>query len=125
MKLIFQWLVAAIAIVIAAYLLPNVDVSSFVTALVVAVVLGALNLLVKPILILLTLPVNLLSLGLFTLVINAFLVWLGAAIVPGFEVGNFGWALVFAVVLSIINIVFRSMGREATRQPTATMRVNN
>ena len=111
MQLIFNWLVSAIAIVIAAYLLPNVGVDTFITALVVAVVLGLVNAILKPILIILTLPVNILSLGLFTLVINAALVWLAQIIVPGFDIANFGWAIIFAVVLSLINLFFRSTAR--------------
>ncbi len=111
MKLIFQWLVSAIAIVIAAYLLPHVGVDSFVTALILAVVLGAFNLLLRPILLLLTLPVTLLTLGLFALVINAFLVWIAKFVVAGFSVDNFGWAILFAAVLSIVNMVFKHMGK--------------
>ena len=124
MKLIFQWIISAIAIIIAAYLLPHVGVDSFVTALILAVVLGALNLLIKPILILLTLPVTILTLGLFTLVINAALVWIAKFIVTGFTVDNFGWAIVFAVVLSIINMVFKHMGRSGDGD-RPIMRVNN
>lgn len=113
MRLLFNWLISAIAIVIAAYLLPNVGVDTFVTALVVAVVLGLVNAILKPILILLTLPVNILTLGLFTLVINAALVWLAQIIVPGFDIANFGWAIVFAIVLSLINMFFRSAERNS------------
>jgi putative membrane protein len=112
MKLIFHWIVSAVAIIIAAYLLPHVAISSFLAALILAVVLAALNLLIKPILILLTLPVTVLTLGLFTLIINAFLVWLASLIVPGFVVDNFGWAILFALVLSIINMVFKHMGND-------------
>lgn len=110
MRLIFQWLVAAIAIIIAAYLLPNVTVDTFVTALIVAVVLGAFNLLVKPVIILVTLPVTIITLGLFGIVINGLMVWITKLVVPGFDISNFGWALLFAVVLAVINMVFKSMG---------------
>ena len=116
MRLLFNWLISAIAIVIAAYLLPHVGVDTFVTALIVAVVLGLINSFLKPILIILTLPVNILTLGLFTLVINAALVWLAQIIVPGFSVDNFGWAIVFAVVLSLINMFFRSVERGNANQ---------
>ncbi len=109
MKAIIHWFVAALAIIIAAYLIPAVTVSGLITALVSAVVLGGLNLVIKPFLVLLTLPVNVITLGLFTIVINAFLVWLANLVVPGFHVANFGWAIVFAVVLSIVNLVFKSM----------------
>ncbi|HMR55362.1 MAG TPA: phage holin family protein [Candidatus Doudnabacteria bacterium] len=123
MKLIFHWLVSSIAILIAAYLIPRVEVDSFVTALIVAVVIGALNMLVRPILLLLTFPITIVTLGLFTLVINAALVWLTQMVVPGFTVGNFGWAILFAVVLSVINLVFKQMNSRDTERPT--FRVNN
>ena len=105
MKLFLHWLVAALAIGIAAYIVPGVNVT-LVGALIAAVVLGALNLFVRPILIILTLPITILTLGLFSLVINALLVLLAAMIVPGFSVAGFWSALIFAVVLAIINWVF-------------------
>ncbi len=112
MQLIFHWVIAAVAIAISAYLLPGTSVDSLVTALIVAVVLGLANIVIKPILIILTLPVTLLTLGLFTFVINAFLVWLTSLVVPGFEVQNFGWALLFAILLSLIQLVFRQMEKK-------------
>ncbi len=122
MKLIFHWIVSTIAILIAAYLIPNVEVDTFVTALILAVVLGALNMLVKPILLLLTFPITIITLGLFTIVINAALVWLAQLVVPGFTIQNFGWAILFALVLSIINLVFRQMN-SSDEKPS--FRVNN
>jgi len=122
MKLIFHWIVSTIAILIAAYLIPNVEVYTFVTALILAVVLGALNMLVKPILLLLTFPITIITLGLFTIVINAALVWLAQLVVPGFTIQNFGWAILFALVLSIINLVFRQMNRSDDKP---SFRVNN
>jgi putative membrane protein len=122
MKLIFHWIVSTIAILIAAYLIPNVGVDSFVTALILAVVLGALNLLVKPILLVLTFPITIVTLGLFTIIINATLVWLAQLVVPGFTVRNFGWAILFAVVLSIINLVFRQMN---SLEDKPSFRINN
>lgn len=115
MQLIFHWLVSSVAILIAAYVIPQVEVASFVTALVLAVVLGALNLLLRPILVFLTLPINVVTLGLFTLIINAALVWVAQMIVPGFSVANFGWAIVFALALSIVNLVFSKMGVGSSR----------
>lgn len=105
MKLFLQWAISAIAIGIAAYLVPGATVTLW-GAVILAVVLGALNLFIRPILILLTLPITILTLGLFTLVINAFLVWLASLVVPGFSIGSFWWALLFAVVLAIVNFVF-------------------
>ena len=108
MKLIVNWLVAAVAIVIAAYLLPGVMVSGFVTALILAVVIGGINLFVRPLLVLLTLPLTVVTFGLFLFVINALLVMLAAAIVPGFAVASFWWAMLFAVVLAMVNYVIHS-----------------
>jgi putative membrane protein len=105
MKLFLQWLIAAVAILIAAYIVPG-TVVTIAGALVLAVVLGILNLFLKPILFILTLPINILTLGLFSLVINALLVMLAAAIVPGFAVAGFWGALLFSIVLTLVNWVF-------------------
>lgn len=102
-EILLSWLVSALAILVSAYLLPGVHIANFFTALVTAVVLGIINSILKPILLLLTLPINILTLGLLTFVINALLVMLAANIVPGFHVDNFWWALAFSIVLSIIN----------------------
>lgn len=103
MGIIINLLVSGAAVFIAGYLLPGVHVDSFVTAVIVAVVLGIVNAILKPILLLLTLPINLITLGLFTFVINAVLVLLVSKIVPGFTVASFWWALIFSLVLSIVN----------------------
>ena len=103
MSILINWLVSALAIIAAAYVLPGVEVPDFLTALVLAVVLGIINAIIKPILLILTLPITILTLGLFALVINAVLVLLADAIVPGFTVDGFWWALLFSFVLSLIN----------------------
>jgi len=105
MKLFLHWLIAAIAIGIAAYLVPGVEVT-VPGAVIAAVVLGALNLLIRPILLVLTLPITILTLGLFSLVINALLVMLATLIVPGFVVTGFWSAFLFAIVLAVVNWVF-------------------
>lgn len=105
MKLLVRWVISAIAIILTAYLLPGIHVASFVTALVIALVLGILNTLVKPLLFLLTLPITLVTLGLFALVLNAFMILLVSSIVPGFSVDGFLWALLFSIVLSIITSI--------------------
>jgi len=110
--LVLSWLSSAVAIFITAYLLPGVVLDSFVTALVVAIVLSAINLIIKPVLILLTLPLTILTFGLFVLFINAFLVWLASIIVPGFIIGNLWWALLFGLVLSVVNAVFYQMSQK-------------
>ncbi len=103
MRFLLQWVVSGVAIIIAAYLLPGVAVEGFFAALVTALVLGLINAILRPILILLTLPLNILTLGLFTLVINALLIMLAATIIPGFAVAGFWWALLFGVVLAVVN----------------------
>lgn len=108
MSTLIHWIVSALAILIASYLLPGVTVT-LVGALVLAVVLAVINVFIKPVLTILTLPITILTLGLFSLVINALLIMLAAAIVPGFAVAGFWWALLFALLLSLINAVFGSM----------------
>lgn len=111
MEILINWLVSALAIMVGAYILPGVKIESFITALLIAVVLGIINAIIKPILVILTLPINILTLGLFTLVINALLIMLCAWIVPGFSVAGFWWALLFGLVLSVIqffiSIIFK------------------
>jgi putative membrane protein len=112
MKLFFHWLIAALAILIAAYIVPGVTIT-LVGALIAAVVLGAFNLFIRPILLVLTLPITILTLGLFSLVINALLVLLASYLVPGFAVAGFWTALLFALVLAIVNWVFHFWSRSS------------
>lgn len=105
MGILLNWLASALVIIIASYILPGVNVSSFWTALLVALVLGVFNILLKPLLILLTLPITILTLGLFTIVINAILVLLTSALIPGFTVESFWSALLFSIVVAIINLI--------------------
>lgn len=102
-----HWFLVTLAIIIAAYILPGVEVTSFLAALATAVVLGLINAVIRPMFFLLTLPINILTLGLFSLVINALLIMLTGVIVPGFEVAGFGWALLFSILLSLLNWVLR------------------
>jgi putative membrane protein len=105
MGVILNWLVSALVVIIASYLLPGVHVANFTTALLVALVLGFFNMVLKPILILLTLPITILTLGLFTIVINALLILLASHIVPGFQVDGFWSAVLFSLLVSLINII--------------------
>lgn len=105
MSLLIHWLLRALAVIITAYLLPGVRISGFLAALVTAVILAFVNTFIRPLLLLLTLPVNILTLGLFTFVINALLILLVAAVVPGFQVRGFFSALLFSLVLAIVNAV--------------------
>lgn len=111
MTILLNWLISGLAVFVTAYLLPGVKISGFTTALVVAVVLGVINAFIKPILIILTLPINILTLGLFTLVINVLLIILTTKLVPGFKVDGFWWALVFSIVLSLVNAFLHGLER--------------
>jgi putative membrane protein len=103
MKLLLVWLINAVALVAVAYLLPGIAVSNFVTALIAALVLGLVNAVIRPILILLTLPVTLLTLGLFIFVVNGLLFWLVGSFITGFVVSGLWWGIAGAVVYSIIS----------------------
>lgn len=102
MKLFLTWLISALAIFISAWIVPGVTISSFGSALLAALILGAVNAFIRPILLLLTLPINILTLGLFTLVINVAMVGLVALILPGFAIANFWTALLFTIILSLV-----------------------
>ena len=112
MKIFINWVIYAAAIMVTAYVLPGVMVEGIVAALVLAVVLGAINVFIKPVVVILTLPFNILTVGLFTFVINALLIMLAAMIVPGFGVASFWWAMLFAVVLAVITWTFSKFGGE-------------
>ena len=103
MTLILVWLLNAVALLAVAYLLPGITLASFGSALVAALVLGLLNMLVKPVLVLLTLPITIVTLGLFLIVLNALLFWLAGSILRGFQVNGFWWAVAGAILYSIIS----------------------
>jgi putative membrane protein len=105
MHLLLNWLVTTVAILIAGYLLPGVEIRNFFTAVITALVLGLINAIIRPVLIILTLPLTVVTLGLFIFIINAFLVLLTSAIVPGFTVQGFSWALLFSLVFSTVSFV--------------------
>lgn len=105
MTLIINILLTALAVVVSAYLIPGVKVNSFLTAVVVAILLGIINVFVKPILVILTLPVTILTLGLFLIVINALIILLVSGLVPGFKVNGFWWAVLYSIVLSIVSSI--------------------
>lgn len=106
MSLIVRFLLNGLAVFLTAYLLPGVDVDGYGAALIVALILSAVNVVVKPILIVLTIPITIVTLGLFLLVINAFLILLVEFLVPGFVVDSFWWALLFSLILSVFNSLF-------------------
>jgi putative membrane protein len=111
MSIIVNLLLSAIAVVITAYILPGVHVNTFLTAIVVAVILGIANAIIKPILLILTLPVNILTLGLFTFVVNGLIVLLVSLLVRGFVVDGLLWAILFSIILSIVNWFISSLAK--------------
>jgi putative membrane protein len=104
-SLLLRWLLSALALLAVAYLYPGVKVDSFFAAAMAALVLGLANALIRPILVILTLPVTILTLGLFLFVINALLFWLVAEIVKGFSVQGFLAALIGSILYSLITLV--------------------
>ncbi|WP_462249995.1 phage holin family protein [Ekhidna sp.] len=112
MNVIVKIVLSALAVIVAAYLLPGIYVDGFFTAIVIAIVLSLLNAVVKPLLILLTLPITLLTLGVFLLVINALIILLADSLISGFVVHNFWWALIFSLLLSLINSLFSDLRKE-------------
>jgi putative membrane protein len=107
-----HWIISAVAILVVAYLLPGAEVT-LLGAVILAVVLGLINVFIKPVVKLLALPLTILTLGLFSLVINALFVMLADAIVPGFSVSGFWTAFFFAILLSLVNALF-GVGRKVT-----------
>jgi len=113
MNLIIKIVVTAILVMGIAHFMPGIHVAGFATALIVAVVLGLLNIFIKPILVLLTLPATIFTLGLFLLVINAVIILLCANIVGGFRVDSFWTALLFSIILSVLqSIMYKLLGND-------------
>ena len=112
MNIIANLLINGLAVFIAAYLLNGVHIDSFITAVIAAVVLGITNTIIKPIFLVLTLPINILTLGLFTFIVNALMILLVSSIVSGFEVDSFLWAFLFSIVLSLVNIFLKSLKKD-------------
>jgi putative membrane protein len=105
MKLLFSWLLAACALLLVAYLYPGVQVQSLGSALIAAFVIGLFNMVLRPVLVILTLPVTLITLGLFLFVINALLFWAAASLLDGFHVSGFGAALLGSVIYSVLMLM--------------------
>lgn len=105
MHLLAKWLIAATSIVLAAYFVPGIHVVSFYSALAAAFILGILSITIKPIVKLITLPLTMLTLGLFSLVINALFFWFVGNIVKGFYVNGFTAAFIGALIVSIVNFI--------------------
>jgi len=109
MKFILNIIITALAVLIVAYLLPGVHVDTFSTSLLVALVLAFMNSIVKPILTILTIPITLVTMGLFLLVINAGIIIMTDKLIDGFEVSGFWWALLFSFILSITTSVLNAL----------------
>lgn len=103
MHLLLRWLLNAVALLLVAYLVPGFHVSGFVTALIVALVLGIVNAIIRPIVVILTLPINILTLGLFTLVINALMILLVSKLIKGFNIDGFWPAFWGALILWVMS----------------------
>jgi putative membrane protein len=112
MKLILRILLSALAVVILSKILPGVGVDTYTTAIIVAIVLSLLNFIVKPILVILTLPVTILTLGLFLLIINALIILLADNLISGFTVNSIWWALLFSLLLSFLQSILYSLLKE-------------
>lgn len=112
MAFLIKWLIFTLGIVLVTYIIPGVTVEGLFAAFVAALVLGLINAILKPIVIILTLPINILTIGLFTFVINALFVMLTAWVVPGFNVENFWWALLFGLLFSPVNFALNQIVKD-------------
>jgi putative membrane protein len=112
MNFLIRIIISALVAFGLTYILSGVHMDSFVTALIVAVVLAVLNALVKPILVILTLPITIITLGLFLFVINALIILLCDKLIDGFKVDGFWWALLFSILLSIVSSILYSAGKK-------------
>ncbi len=110
MNILIKIIISSLAVFLTAWLLPGAEVTDYTAAIWVAVVLALLNGFLKPLLIILTIPITIFSLGLFLLVINAAIILIGSNLVDGFYVDGFWWALLFSLVLSVITSIMESLG---------------
>ncbi len=115
MNLIIKLIINAIAVFILAYILPGINVNSYITALCIAIVLAFLNALVKPVLILLTLPITIFSFGLFLLIINGIIILFANYIIDGFHVNSIWSAVLFSILLSVLQSIFHSFFKESKK----------
>src|SRR3954464_3624175 len=116
MHLILRWILNTLALFIVVTIVPGFYYRSVVTLAIAALVLGLLNAIVRPILFILTLPLTIVTLGLFLLILNAVMLELTAMLVPGFRIEGFGWAIVGAVVLTLISLVTNRIGGSKERR---------
>ncbi len=108
MGILIRWIILTVAIITASYLLEGIHISGFFSAFFAAAALGILNALFRPILLILTLPINVLTLGLFTFIINALMLKMASGIIPGFEVHGFWTAVIGSLIISVISSLLNS-----------------
>ncbi|MBD3238651.1 MAG: phage holin family protein [Candidatus Moranbacteria bacterium] len=106
MKILTAWLLSSVSVVVLAYILPGIVVDGFLAAMSVALVFGLFNALVRPVLKILTLPINILTFGLFSLVLNIFIILAIAYLIKGFEVNNIFMGLLFSFLISVLNSIW-------------------
>jgi putative membrane protein len=106
MRFLLKILITAVIVVITAYILPGIHISDFLTAIIVAFILAILNGLLKPLLVILTIPVTIITFGLFLFVIDAFIILMAGSFVSGFYVDGFWWALLFSLIMSLFSYLF-------------------
>ncbi len=109
MMIIVQILIIAVAVILTAAVLPGIQIKSFGTAILVAIVLALLNYFVSPVMVYLSIPITIITFGLFLFVINALIIMLASSLVGGFKVDGFWWALIFSVVLSFVTYLLESI----------------
>jgi putative membrane protein len=112
MNLLLRFLLNGLAVLATAYLLPNVEVTDYQTALLTALALSIANVVIKPLLIIFTIPITVMTLGLFLLVINSVIILLVDHFIPGFSVNGFWWALAFSLIMSIFNSIIDDILKE-------------
>lgn len=116
MYLLLRWLLNTLALFIVANVVPNFHYRDWISLAIAALVLGLLNAIIRPILLILTFPLTVVTLGLFLFVLNALMLELTGALVPGFGIDGFGWAIVGAMVLSLVSLVTNRIGKVADRR---------
>jgi putative membrane protein len=119
MKFLLRLIISTLAVCLTAYLLPGVEVANITTAVIVAAVLTLLNTFLKPVLVVLTIPVTVVTLGIFLLIINAGMVILTSRLVPGFVISGFWSAFFFSIILSLITSFLESIDRKSRERPTS------
>ncbi|WP_375578066.1 phage holin family protein [Marivirga tractuosa] len=113
MNFLIKLLLSSLAVIVASYILPGVHVEGFFDALVVSLFLALFSATLKPLLVILTIPVTVFTLGFFLLVINALMIMLADYLVDGFYVEGFWWALLFGIILAIVNGIFESVSKKS------------